>query len=203
MKAIVKLYLNYLELILIGMLVAALAITLVAGLLAGGIALLPALLANTTIIAIGLITLGRRKALGEHPEIKTKPFKEFRLFMLVRKSKIILVAVLVLVTLGTTYSTNRLLMNQAIASSGMGVSATFFNNALIINVLEISPGDKGNPYQVTAVLYSNGYPVANIENQSVGYETTYIGRDRFIVRIVEVTNIYAKFFVERIADGKD
>jgi hypothetical protein len=210
MKAIAMLYLNYLELIIIGMVVATLGITLVAGIYAGtadgGQALFPSLipvvLSATALIAITSIAIRRHKVLDEHPELKTKLFKEFRVLNFAFKNKraLVIVPILILVTLGATAYTDGLLKNQVIAEAGVNVDATFFNKSLIIDLIEISPENNGTPAKVTAVLRSPGYPDVRIENQEVGYKTTYTGRDRFIVRIVDIKNSSAKFFVERRND---
>src|SRR5918912_1740222 len=169
MKGIVKLYLNYLELMFIGMLGTALALTLVAGVLTGGIALVPACLANMTLVVLGQVALGRRKALAEHPDIKSKSFKESRLFLFALRSKykLVLIATLLLVTLGAAYSTDRLLQNQAIVEANTEIPATFFNRSLIIQVIEISAQDDTTAPTVTAILHSNGYPDPRIERQAV------------------------------------
>lgn len=219
MKNIVRLYFNYLELIIIGMVVAGLGATLVAGIRARSEALspeqVPAVLSFTIVLsAITLLATGitivvtvirRHGVLTEHPELSGKLFREFRLLNFAFKNKRVLfiLPVLVLVTLVATAYTDKLLKNQAIVEAGVvaGVNypATAFNEKMKITVVEISPENNGNPAKVTALLQSGGHDDKRIENQEVGYRTTYLTDDLFIVRIVEITNSSAKFFVERRA----
>lgn len=77
----------------------------------------------------------------------------------------------------------------------MGRPATFFNSALVIDVLQIADG--GSP-RVTAALKADGYPELRIEGEGPGYETFYeAGPIRFLVRILEIDSTTVRFFVER------
>lgn len=86
--------------------------------------------------------------------------------------------------------------NQAIVAAGLGVPATVFNRAIVIELIQISAETLP---KVTAVIHSDGYPDAKIENEGVGYEM-HVARNQFIIRIQRIDNSSAEFFVERIVN---
>lgn len=217
MKSIATLYLDYLEKALVSMVLASLVLISVSGFVYGAKGGIPAALAVVTLALIACIEFGRRRVLKEHPEFKKEPFRETKLFLFMLQKKIlkitnsihmgslqrnlsritaIMIVSLIMLTLWSSLSISAnitLKKNQAIVEAGPGVPATIFSKALVIQVIEISAPDR-----VTAIIHFEGYPDVKIENEVVGYQTTYVaGSHRFIVRIIEINNSSAKFFVER------
>ena len=227
MRSIVGLYLAYLELIIISMIVVTLIFISVSGLTFGGDGLLPATLAIITLSLIGFIVISRRNALAEHPELKRRPFGEFRLFLFILEKKFLkvadslnlvsrkkavrysgwiagaMLAVLLISAIWWSFSISAdisLRRNQARVTVRPPEPATIFNRAVIIEVLETSAEANGHPARVTAIIKSEGYPEMKVEGEGIGYTTTYAGR--FLIRILDANDSTAKFFVERLEDGQ-
>jgi len=235
MKSFAKLYLSYLETVLIGIILVILTLIVVSGFIYGRNGLLPAALAVVTLGAVAYVSLGRSRALRAHPELRTKVFKESRLFYfalngqilkitsshpsgplldsLSRKQAIpqilsritsITVAALAIWVIWSSFSISAnmaqqesLEKGQAVVSAGLGIPATVFNKSVVIELIEIS---SETTFRVTAVVRSQGYPEMKIEGAGVGYETTYVTRSRFNIRIQKIDSTSAEFFVERIAN---
>jgi hypothetical protein len=223
MKSFISLYFAYLETAFISMLLAALAFISVSGFAYGGSSRIPATLATLTLVLIVWGTIGRHRALKEHPELENQYFKEIRLFFILLQSKVMkmlgrvnwsskklalqqfvlkVISILVIAVAGYTiwasFSTSaaiqNLAPNQFVAEADVEIPATFFNKSLMIEVKEISDGSTPS---VTAIIHFEGFPDGIINNKSAGYETIYHARDRFIVRIEGVSQSSATFFVER------
>jgi len=226
MKSIAKLYLAYLEMTVISMVLASLVLISVSGFAYGGRGLIPAALAVVMLGVIAYVEIGRHRVLSAHPEFKRKPFGEIRLFLFKLQKRVlkitdtlnlrsrkqviqqylskmaaIIIVALTIWILWSSFSISAdiatLKRNQAIVEAGPGVPGTVFNRAVVIEVIQISAE---NPPKVTAVIKSEGYPEIRIENEGVGFTTTYNGRNRFLIRIIEVNNSSAKFFVERMVE---
>lgn len=91
------------------------------------------------------------------------------------------------------YNEVPLTRNQARVLVDVGEPATIFNNTLVIEVVQVTSGLSP---KVTAVIRSDGGEEVRIEGQGIGYETTY--GNRFLIRIIDVKDSAAKFFVERL-----
>jgi hypothetical protein len=87
--------------------------------------------------------------------------------------------------------------NEAIAGARPGIPATFFNRAVVIEVLQVSDGSGSSP-KVTAIIRSEGHPDVKIESAGIGYEIVYNGPSQFRLRIIGVDNLTVQFFVERL-----
>lgn len=224
MKSIAKLYVDYLERSVIGMVLASLILILISGFTYGERGRVQAILSLVTLGLIGAVAFDRRSVGRDHPEFKSKSFREFRLFwfMLKRKGLIIsdafrlnsrkqavsravsggitiIIVILAMWTLWSSFSISAdiaLKKNQAIAGARPGIQATFFDKAVVIDVQQISAGS-GSP-KVTAVISSDGYPDVRIEGEGVGYETIYNGPSPFRIRVLEIHGSTVKFFVERL-----
>ena len=216
MKAIVQLYFRYLSLALACLMLTTLVVIVIAGVYASkemleanmshrNRAMIPTVitmaLSLSSLFAFGVVGVRRSRVLADHPELKAKPFKDFRLYKFAFKSKTALAVIplLVLLTLGATTYTTRLLNNQAIVTGSVLYPATFFNRAVIIRVTDISEEGIGGELRVTAVVHSDDYPDEDvrIDNDTVGYETAYTAGVRYVVRVTEIASAYAKFFIER------
>ncbi|SRR6266404_208264 len=225
MKSIAELYLAYLERALISMVLASLAFISISGIVYGRSARIPAALAVVTLGLIFYVELGRRGVLKVHPEFERNGLREIRLFSYLVERKAVqisnalhftsrgvqqnlsriagtLIVVLIVSTLWSSFHISAditLRKNQVIVEAGPRVPASIFNSALVIEVLQISA--EGGVHRVTALIHSAGYPDLKIEGERVDYQTTYAAGDRrFIVRITEIGDFSAKFFVERLTD---
>jgi hypothetical protein len=78
--------------------------------------------------------------------------------------------------------------NQAISEANREISATLFNEALIIDVVEVKA------QAVTAIVHCKGAEDVAINNQRAGYEITV---QRYKIRIQAVKESSAVFFVEK------
>lgn len=226
MKSIAKLYLAYVETAVISILLATLVLISVSGFIYGGKGWLPGALAVLILCCILYVSLDRHSALKESPELRGRLFAETRLFLLILQRKMlrmtrsffrssrrqamqqvlsrigpIIIVALTMWTLWSSFSISadiqKVKKNQAIVAAGPGIPATVFNRAIVIEIIQIS---MGTPPRVTAVIHADGYPDAKIENAPVGYETIYVGPDRFSIRVQKINNLSAEFFVERIVD---
>lgn len=183
MKSIAELYLAYLEKALISMVLASLVFISVSGIVNGGIGLLSAVLSIVTLGLIVTIEIDRRRAANIHPEFKTRPFGETRLFWVLFEEKVFriakslhfgsrepqrylirIAAILILaLSMGATWSfvyADIQRKNQAIIQVEPGVPATAIVKAakigFVIEVVQISAQASG--HKVTALIHPVGNP---------------------------------------------
>ena len=212
MKTLASLYLDYLERVVIGMVLMSLIFILVSGFAYGDKGRLHAFLSILPLGLIVFVEFGRRRVAHD---FKGKPFSEIRLFWFLLKEKVAklspkkemlqqtvsggLVIVVVVLAMGVIWSSFSisaniaLQKNQAIAAAMPGIPTTFFNKELVIDVQQI---DNGPSPRVTAVIESPGLPSARIEDVGIGYTTTYNG---FRIQVRNIDDLTADFFVERLS----
>jgi len=230
MKTMIKLYLSYVELTVIGIVLVTLAFISISGLVYGDVARTPGLLAFGMIVLIAYIAIDRRKALEMSPELRENYFKESRLFLFILEKKLLRItnkpnltprkglfrghlgliagSMIVLATVIIFWSSfsisaniiSTIKQNQAVVVVDPNNHATIFNNALVIDLIQISNNANEHWSSVTARIKSEGHEEMVIENAGIGYETVYMGDNQFLIRIldVDVNLSRAKFFVERL-----
>lgn len=228
MKFILESYLEYLEVTIISLILASLAIISIAGLSYGNRGILPAVLAIVILASVFLIALSRRKTAAKHPELRGRPFREIKLFLLTIEEKavklpralnlasvkliqrflgriiVIAIAGFIIVPLWLSFSISAdiaaLKKDQARVVLDIENSATLFNRSVIIRLIQASPENNEHPAKVTAVIMSEGYPEMRIEDVGIGYETIYNGVHPYRIQVLEVNDSEAKFFVGRLPD---
>lgn len=225
MGSIIKLYLDYLERTVIGMVLSLLALISIFGFLLGGNGRTPATLAAITLGFVLIVEIGRGRVRREHPEFRQGPLGEIRLFWLLvlrrtsnvanllsriwrgqispeavsRGIAIVFLAIAIWVLWSSfSISANMILKrNQAIAGATPRIPATFFDKAITLQVLQISDGDSPLS-KVTFLISSEGYPDVRVESARVGYVTPYNGLNLFHIEVREVQGSTVRFFVERL-----
>lgn len=224
MRPITKIYLGYLERSVIGMSLSLLVLISASGFAYGDGGRVPAILAAVMLVLIFSVEFGRRRVLLEYPEIKKKPFGEIRLFwFLVQKRTLnlaesitlntgkqiiclvvsrIMVIVIIAIAISTLWMSFSISANmtlkrrQAIAGAKPGIPATFFNRAIVIEVLQITD-DGISSSELTAVIRSEGYPDLRVENVKAGYVTVYNGPNLFSIKVITIQGSVVQFFVEK------
>src|SRR5205085_9711725 len=180
MKSIAKLYIAYLELIVIGMVLSSLAVISISGFAYRRNGVVPAGLSVITLLLIIAVSVRLPRVAGSHPEFKRKPFGKIRLFLFLLKEKVLKIigplgrksqgtglqqiiggvtALLVLaLTVGILWSAFSISAdiavrkNQVIAEAMPGIPATLFSKSLEIDVVGTSETE------VSAIIKSEGYP---------------------------------------------
>lgn len=229
MKSIIRLYFDYFEKMIIGLLFSSLVLISLCGFIYGRSALKPAIIATVVLFITAYVESGRSRILQESPELNKKPFKEVKLFSALLESNLVRITArfslvsnkpklqssitkavpILIVTLALYALYSSVLISANIANSKRlyrnqaSVEASVGVPATLFNrllVIGILQISAGDTPTVTAIIHSEGFQDLAISNQSAGYETTYTGRGRFRIRIDKFTPPSVWFFVERLPD---
>lgn len=185
MKPIVRIFFDYLELAVASILIITLFLVIISGVVKGGMSWIPVVLSLGTLTTVGIAFYKRRKKSTK--EAETRPSNLLR----------IVIILLFIASLGTSYAVDLVLNNQARVTVGLNDPGSIFNQALKIQLINASGGTPDRSPKVTAIILSDGYPELKIEDASMGDEFYYTSSKRFLIRVLEIKDARAKFYVRR------